>query len=131
MSFNSERYGFLLSTTLPAVIETKEEFERLDKILGELLAKGEGISPEEDKLVDLISQLIEDYEDEIYSIEKGEPHKILRFLIDENGLKQKDLLPIFGSEGIVSEILRNKRGITARHAKMLGEFFKVSPELFI
>jgi HTH-type transcriptional regulator / antitoxin HigA len=39
-------------------------------------------------------------------------------------------LPVFGSQGIVSEVLSGKRSISKAQAKALGEFFKVSPTLF-
>lgn len=131
MSFDRQKYGALLAATLPAVIETEDDYKRLESVVEDLLAKGENLSPEEEKLLNLISELVADYEDKNFHIEKGEPVEILRFLIEENSLKQKDLLPVFGSEGIISEILKGKRGITAKHAKLLGEFFSVSPEFFI
>lgn len=131
MSFDRQKYGALLAATLPAVIETEGDYKRLESVVEDLLAKGDNLSPEEEKLLNLVSELVADYEDKTFHIEKGEPVEILRFLIEENSLKQKDLLPIFGSEGIISEVLKGKRGITAKHAKLLGEFFSVSPELFI
>lgn len=131
MTFDRQKYGALLASTLPAIIETEDEYKRLESVVEDLLAKGDNLSPEEEKLLNLVSELVADYEDKTFHIEKGEPVEILRFLIEENSLKQKDLLPIFGSEGIISEVLKGKRGITAKHAKLLGEFFSVSPELFI
>jgi hypothetical protein len=46
-------------------------------------------------------------------------------------LSQADLVSIFGSRGRVSEVVNGKRAISKAQAKALGEFFKVSPELFI
>ena len=131
MSFNNEKYATLLKTTLPVSIKTDEEHERMINVVGDLMKKDK-LSPEEERLLDLFADIIRDYEERIYEpIEKGEPHEILRFLIEENNMKQKELLSIFGSEGIISEVLKGKRRITTRHAKLLGEFFRVSPELFI
>jgi HTH-type transcriptional regulator / antitoxin HigA len=50
--------------------------------------------------------------------------------VRDRGLKQKDLVPVFGSQGIASEVLNGKRGIIKAQARALGEFFKVSPSLF-
>jgi len=61
--FDEKIYGNLLANTLPKVIETEEECLRVEKIVGELLKKGDRLSPEEDKLLDLLSDLIENYED--------------------------------------------------------------------
>lgn len=42
-----------------------------------------------------------------------------------------DLVPVFGSRGRVSEVINGKRAISKAQARALGEFFKVSPDLFI
>ena len=51
--------------------------------------------------------------------------------MEQNDLQQVDLVKIFGSSGRVSEAVNGKREISKAQAKALGEFFKVSPELFI
>ena len=129
--FDEKIYGSLLVNTLPKVIETEEECLRVEKIVGELLKKGDRLSPEEDKLLDLLSDLIENYEDKVYPIEDAPPNEMLKFLMRENDLKQGDLLHIFGSSGITSEVVNGKRSISKAQAKKLAEFFKVSVELFI
>jgi len=129
--FDKKIYGSLLANTLPKVIETEEECVRVEKIVGELLKKGDRLSPEEDKLLDLLSDLIENYEDKVYPIEDAPPNEMLKFLMRENDLKQGDLLHIFGSSGITSEVVNGKRSISKTQAKKLAEFFKVSVELFI
>lgn len=123
-------YGNLLTATLPQVIETDEECVRVEKIVADLLNK-KSPSPEEDKLLDLLSDLIEAYEDKVYVIEKGDPHRMLRSLIEQNGLRQNDLLTIFGSSGVASEVINGKRSISKAQAKKLADFFKVSADLFI
>lgn len=129
--FDEKIYGSLLVNTLPKVIETEEECLRVEKIVGELLKKGDRLSPEEGKLLDLLSDLIENYEDKVYPIEDAPPHEMLKFLMRENDLKQSDLLHVFGSSGITSEVVGGKRSISKAQAKKLAEFFKVSVELFI
>lgn len=129
--FDEKIYGSLLGDALPQVIETEEECLRVEKIVGELLKKGDRLSPEEDKLLDLFSDLIEKYEDAVYPISDAPPNEMLKFLMRENDLKQSDLLHIFGSSGITSEIVNGKRSISKAQAKKLAEFFKVSVELFI
>ncbi|MCY7375544.1 MAG: hypothetical protein LH472_06185 [Pyrinomonadaceae bacterium] len=129
--FDKKIYGSLLADVLPTVIETEEECRRVENIVGELLKKGDNILPEEEKLLDLLSDLIEIYEDKVYPIEDAPPHKMLEFLIRENDLKQSDLLHIFGSSGIASEVVNGKRSISKAQAKKLAAFFKVSVGLFI
>lgn len=129
--FNPEKYGALLMTTLPQVIENEEELERTEDIINKLLSKGENLSLEEEKLLDLLSDLVEKYEDEHYPFPELAPNEILKYLMEENGLKQSDLLHVFGSSGIASEVVNGKRAISKAQAKKLAEHFKVSVELFI
>jgi HTH-type transcriptional regulator / antitoxin HigA len=129
--FNPEKYGSLLMSALPQVIESDEELKRAEGIITALLNKGVNLSPEEEKLLDLISDLVEKYEDEHYPFPEVPPIEILKFLMEQNDLKQSDLLHVFGSSGIASEVVNGKRSISKAQAKKLAEFFKVSVELFI
>ncbi|RUT08934.1 hypothetical protein DSM106972_009870 [Dulcicalothrix desertica PCC 7102] len=61
---------------------------------------------------------------DIYGVE------LLKVLIQELDLKQKDLVPIFKTESIVSDVLNGKRKLTVEHIQKLAELFKVSPAVF-
>ena len=95
------------------------------------LKKGERISAEEEHLLDLLSTLIEKYEDEHYPIEPSLPHEILQHLMEARGLKQKDIVHLFGSSGRASEAINGLRPISKIQAKALAEFFHVSTDLFL
>ena len=123
-------YAQLLVATQPKVIETEEENEFYLAEVTKLMQLGEGISPAQEQLIRLLVSLIESFEDRHYQLKSATPLEILTELVEDRGLKQKDLLPVFGSQGIASEVLNGKRGISKSHAKALGEFFKVSPSLF-
>jgi HTH-type transcriptional regulator / antitoxin HigA len=130
--FDLRKYSRLVSKVAPIVIETKKEFERADTETGRLLKKGyNNLSVEERRLLALLSRLIEDYEDRIFPVLDSPPYRTLQFLMEQNDLRQADLVSIFGSRGRVSEVVNGKRAISKAQAKALGEFFKVSPELFI
>jgi HTH-type transcriptional regulator/antitoxin HigA len=129
--FDQRKYGRLLARTAPAVIRNEAECRRVEDEIAKLLRKGDNLTPEEDRLLDLLSALVERYEDETEDFPDSPPHRILRFLMEQNDLQQVDLVKIFGSSGRVSEVVNGKRGISKTQAKALGEFFKVSPELFI
>lgn len=133
MTFNPKIYGALLSETLPVVISSDEEYARLENIFNALMNKGENnLSPEEDRLFDLLANLLEDYERRTLPLlPESTPLDSLKFLMAENDLKQKDIVPFFGSQGIASEVLSGKRAISKTQAKALAERFKVSTELFI
>ena len=132
-SINNKKYGALLLETFPRRIETEEENERFLQIVEKLIDKGEGnLSPEESMLLDLLATLIEEFEEKAYPMgEISTPLSTLKFLMEQNDLKQKDLVSIFGSQGIASEVLNGKRGISKAHAKALAERFNVSVELFV
>lgn len=127
-----KRYGHLLAKASPKVIKTEEENDHMLAIVESLMAKGEnGVTPEEDALLELLTHLIHDFESKAYPIPKSEPHEMLAFLLDQRGLKPRDLWPIIGSKGRVSEILTGKRSISKERAKRLADYFRVGIDLFI
>ncbi len=130
-TLNKEEYTRLLAETLPRVIDTEEEYERLLSSASKLMALGENLTDEQADVLKLLAILIERYEDENYQLEAASPHEILQELILARGLKQKDLVEVFGSKGITSEVINGKRSISKSQAKALGIFFHVSPALFL
>ena len=132
-SIDEKRYGRLLGKAAPRIIRTAEEHERALGIVDSLMEKGErNMTAEEGELLDLMTRLIGDYEATVYAPrEKSKPHKMVAFLLEQRGLMAKDLLPVIGSKGRVSEILSGKRSISKEQAKKLAEFFHVGVELFI
>lgn len=128
------KYGMLLAETLPAIIETEEENERTVETVQRLMKKGErNLSPEETSLFRLLVRLIEDFEEKTYP-EVGRsstPRDVLAFLMEQQGLKQKDLVDIFSSSGTISQVLNGAREISKSQAKALAAKFRVSAELFI
>ena len=125
------RYKRLLARTMPVVIETEEENERMLAILEKLMDKGEAISPEEEKLLKLLARLVEDFELQYYHPREATPLEVLQHLMEARAAKQSHLWEVFGSKGIASEVLSGKRGISKTHARALADYFHVSADLFI
>jgi HTH-type transcriptional regulator / antitoxin HigA len=125
-----QEYARLLAATQPKAIETEAENEFYLAEVTKLMQLGETLSPAQERLLKLLVNLIESFESQHYQLKSATPLEILTELIVDRGLKQKDLLPVFGSQGVASEVLNGKRGISKAVAKALGEFFKVSPSLF-
>jgi len=73
--------------------------------------------------------LIEDSEEKHDSLKPADPLTVRTELIEANGLKQRDLVGIFGTPTIVSEVLRHKRELTTEHIRGLSRRSHVSPEL--
>ncbi len=133
MTYNPKIYGMLLADTLPGVIESDAEYERLEEIFDKLISKGEEkMSPEENRLFGLLANLLEEYEARTLApVPDLSPREILSFLMRENNLKQTDMTEIFGTQSIVSEVLAGKREITKSQAKALAERFAMKIEAFI
>jgi HTH-type transcriptional regulator/antitoxin HigA len=132
-TIDEKRYARLLAKAAPRVIRTEEERDRALTIVESLLEKGErNMTPEECELFDLLTNLIRDYEATTYPPrEKGKPHEMVAFLLEQRGLAPKDLWDVIGSKSRVSEILAGKRSMTKEQAKKLAEFFHVGVALFI
>jgi HTH-type transcriptional regulator/antitoxin HigA len=130
LTFDKNKYSELLAEIAPQVIETEEEYKRLLKVSEQLTFK-KNLTPEEQILDKLLVKLIEDYEAENYPMDKSAPHEILQHLMEASGTRQADLVGVIGSSGVVSEVVNGKRAISKAQAKALGEYFKISPSLFI
>jgi HTH-type transcriptional regulator / antitoxin HigA len=124
-------YAALLSSTLPAVIRSEAENARYVAMLEELDSKGNRMTAAERRMADLLTLLIEDFEEKHYALKASGPVDVLNELMLANGLKQKDMLDVFGTPSIVSEVLHGKRQLTTEHIRRLSRRFHVSPEVFI
>ncbi len=124
-------YAALLSSTLPAVIRNEAENERCIRRLEELDSKGKQMTAAERRMAELLTLLIEDFEEKHYALKAASPVDVLNELMSANNLKQKDLLDVFGTPSIVSEVLHGKRQLTTEHIRRLSRRFHVSPEVFI
>ncbi len=128
----AQRYADLLATVLPKPIETEAENERALEIVNHLMSKGEKkLTAEERWLLRMLAPLIEDFEEKAYPIDEAPPRAVLKTLMEDRGLKQIDLAPLFGGRSRVSDVLAGKREISKAQAKALSAFFKVPADLFI
>lgn len=129
--FSRRKYAALLTATLPQVIATPTELERLTRQIEPLMDKAERRTPEEEALCRLVLKLIDDYQQAKRAIPEMKPHELLQALLEESGKRQADLLSVFGSRSRVSDAVNGKRAISKSQAKRLGQFFSVSPAAFI
>ena len=122
-----EKYALEVSSPTP--IKSERQHEQYLSVLGKLASK-ERPTGEEEKYAEVLMTLIEAYEEERHSIPDASPLEVLRALMDANDLRQKDLVSIFGSESIVSEVLHKKRDLNKSHIEKLSKRFRVSPAVF-
>lgn len=128
--FNRRKYAELLAETLPSAITSNEELDRATTIVDKLAVK-KNLTPEETRLLDLLSTLIEAYEDEHYPIPDAPPHVMIQGFMQDRGLRNKDLEPVLGSSGVTSEVISGKRKLSKTQVNKLAEFFGVSREFFV
>lgn len=126
---NKREYVKLLTDVLPHVIHTEVENDRYTAALEALLAK-QHRTREESRMVELLTLLVEDYEEKHYSGLRAAPRDIIRHLMESNELRQVDLIDIFGAESTVSAVLNGKRDLAKSHIEKLSRRFNVSPGLF-
>lgn len=112
-------------------MQTEEENERYIHLLEELDRRHDKLTPAQKKLAKLLTLLIEDFEARHYALKASTPLDALRELMRANNLKQKDLVDVFRTPSIVSEVMKGKRGLTTEHIRRLSRRFHVSPELFL
>jgi HTH-type transcriptional regulator/antitoxin HigA len=123
-------YAELLARFAPAVIHTEEQNEKMIEALYALEQRQADWLPEETELAELLTLLIEDFEEKNYQLPKASPLEAIGFLMEQHGLKQKNLVDVFGTPSIVSEVLNGKRELNKEQIRRLSQRFGVSPELF-
>jgi HTH-type transcriptional regulator/antitoxin HigA len=123
----SEKYALEFSSPTP--ITSERQHEEYLSVLDKLASK-ENATKEEEKYAEVLMTLIEAYEEEHHPIPDASPVEVLRSLMEANDLRQKDMVLIFGSESIVSEVLHKKRSLNKTHIAKLSKRFRVSPAVF-
>ena len=115
----------------PRVIKTERENVRMIAEIERLDTLGRELTPEEQNLAELMTLLVRQFEESKYPMGHAEPLEALRVLMENSGLRQRDLIPVFGSSSVASDVLNGKRSISKTHARKLAEYFHVPASLFI
>lgn len=127
------RFGDDERYPLPWVIRNKTEHERYLKILDDLVTRRR-LSKVLSEYVEVVSTLVEQYEIQQEHASANSPSgvEMLRHLMESSGITQQQVGEIIGTgRSSVSRLLKGEFGIRAGHARKLGAFFGVSPELFL
>jgi HTH-type transcriptional regulator / antitoxin HigA len=125
----SNSYIELLQKFPPRPIKSEEELFAVQEVIDTLLDSSE-ITPEKQDYINVLGILVHEYEEKYVPIPDLSGVELLKALINELGLKQNDLVPIFKTESIVSEIINSQHELTVEHIEKLSEFFHVSPSTF-
>src|SRR5688572_23252055 len=96
------------------VIRTEEQYQAYLKDVQTLIARRPALySADSDKL-EVLTVLLEAYENTKYPVEPPDPVDAILFRMEEKGLKKADLIPYFGTSSRVSEVLGRKRPLTVQ-----------------
>jgi len=120
----------MIAKGAPRVIHNDAELEAYTDALFQLTAL-ENPSCDEVEAIELLTLLVERYEREHYPIPTADPVSVMRFLIEQQSLTQRDLIPQFGSESAVSMFLAGKRNLTLAQVRKLSSRFKLPADVFI
>jgi HTH-type transcriptional regulator / antitoxin HigA len=122
-------YIQLLQTSPPRPIKSENDLLAVQDVIDRIV-DADKITPEEQDYINILGMLVYEYEEKYVSIPDLNGVDLLKALINEFELQQKDLVPIFKTESIVSAILNGKRKFTVEHIEKLANFFNLSPSVF-
>ena len=127
----SATYANLLKEVQPRVIHDDKTHQRALKWIDHLM-KLPRLSPPQETLLELLSKLVNDYEEELYPTPDVPPRDILQHLLENSGKSQAEIARAVGvPRSTISEVLKGKRSISVENAFRLGEYFHVEPSLFL
>lgn len=116
----------------PTRITSEKQYDEYAETLMRLDEKAEKVhlSHQEKSYARILVAFLEEWDEIQHQIDDASPVEVLETLMEANNLRQKDLVPIFGTESIVSEVLHQKRALTVNHIVGLSQRFNVSPAVF-
>src|SRR5208282_3809794 len=120
-------YKQLIAEVPPKVIHTEQENRYYLAKLEDLNNRWTELTQAERDLYDTLGVLIEDFEKKTYRVHAATPIEVIKELMVANGLKQKDLIGVFETASVASEVLKGKRALTTDHIRRLSKRFSISP----
>ena len=125
-----EKYARLIVASLPIPPRSEGQNKKLIELLSQMDER-EDLTPEEEAFAELLAIVIEDFEDRHYALPAVPPHEALKALMEDRGLRHKDVWPVVGNKGLTTEILNGRRKISSALAKRLAVHLRVPVELFV
>lgn len=130
---NKARYVQLLNRFPPQVIRSRAQLARTELEIESLLARKHKLDKSERAYLDLLSRLVEDWEDENVAMPDISGVDLVRVLLEDRDMSQRDLVraQIFATDSIASEVLAGKRTPTVTQVAKLARFFALPGDLFL
>jgi HTH-type transcriptional regulator/antitoxin HigA len=120
----------MIANGAPRIIHNEAELETYSEALFQLTSLKRPNRAQR-AAIELLTLLVERYEAERYAIPPAEPVAVVRLLMQGQGLKQRDLIPQFGSESAVSMFLSGQRKLTLDQIRELCSRFKLPADVFM
>jgi len=114
-------------------IRNERTYVRMNALMESILKEvGDDEDHELADLLDIVSTLVAQYENSNQpALPHVEPREVLRFLMEQHGLRQNHLAKELGTQSVVSEVLSGQRELNTRQIRALAKRFGVSPAVFI
>lgn len=93
----------------------------------EKLWSSEPGTPEDDEF-DVLSVLVSDYESNRWPILLPDPVEAIKFHMEQNDLRQRDLAKVLGSDSRASEILNRQRNLSMENIKAIYKAWRIPLE---
>lgn len=113
------------------IIKTKEKYEECLDWTDEMFDKKVKLNTKEGEKLQIVLLLIKQYEDANYPIPMPDPIDAIKMKMEENGLKNKDLVGKVGSKGYVSALLNKRKPLTLELAKLFHQEFHIPAEILL
>lgn len=130
MSAGNFFHQFLVRTFPLRPIRDAAQLDLAITVIDRLVERDDLAASEQDYL-DVLVDLVERYEQEHVVLPRVSSVDVLRHLMEENELQQVDLVALFGSKSIVSEVLSGKRRLSLNHIRKLSAYFGLPADVFI
>jgi HTH-type transcriptional regulator/antitoxin HigA len=120
----------MIAQGAPRLIHNDEELVTYSDALFRLTAL-ERPSPSEVEAIELLTLLVERYEQQHSAVPASDPVSVVKFLMERQKLTQRDLIPQFGSESAVSMFMNGRRNLTLEQVRKLSGRFGLPADVFL
>jgi HTH-type transcriptional regulator/antitoxin HigA len=115
----------------PKIIKTEREYRAYLAEVGRLAAKDPAPGTPDGNRLELLAKLVEDYEKARFQFRRPGPIEAIRFRMEEQGLRQRDLAPLLGGRNRASEVLAGKRPLTLPAIRALSDALDIPASLLV
>ena len=115
----------------PKIIKTDDQYRAYLAVVDRLAADDPAPGTPDGDRLELLAKLVEDYEKGRFRFRRPGPIEAIRFRMEEQGLRQKDLAPLLGGRNRASEVLAGKRPLTISAVRALSDALDIPAELLI